>query len=222
MVAIKNRRILIILLILLGVVFLGNILFLDKNGNIYKTTYYNNKNQDNYINLESNVIEDVIDLDDDSKDLDLLFDTLIVGSNKDKEDNNTIIESPTVDSEDFTKEEKLGNDLVYEIGNSSNNCGIKNRGYVLRHVDNKYVLTISMGMLPMGGSSINVSKVDISGDEVTIYVEENHPKADCSVIQVITYPGITINFNREPSNIIVKSIITGEIYNETNLGDELY
>ena len=89
-----------------------------------------------------------------------------------KEDYNELIKkevTPTI------SEKKPIDSLTYEIIGGTQQSGINSRGYTEKYIDGKYSLVITMGKKSTGGNSISITKVNINGDNVTIYVTEKIP-----------------------------------------------
>ena len=75
------------------------------------------------------------------------------------------------------------------------------RGYYYEKVNDTLICTIAMGEKTSGGFYIEIQKVKIKGNSVTIYVNENLPKHGDIVTFAITYPIAKIKFNKEPDEI---------------------
>ena len=69
-----------------------------------------------------------------------------------------------------------------------------------------------MGEKPTAGYSIEIQKVKIKGNNVSIYVSEKVPGKEEMVDDVITYPIVQIKFNHLPSIIEIIDYETGENY----------
>ena len=73
---------------------------------------------------------------------------------------------------------------------------------VVQYDDNYYVI-IKMGMQNSGGYDINVTNVEINGNNVDIYVVKKEPHDGEIVTMAITYPFVAVKFNFEPiANVI--------------------
>lgn len=110
--------------------------------------------------------------------------------------------------------------LSYEILGSNQRCSVYNRGYIEEDTNQGYLVTIAAGAKNTGGYNISISSVNINGDKVIIYVNETSPKANESVIQVLTQPCVSIRFNKKPNNLTIKNMKTGEIFKKTFKGKE--
>ena len=86
------------------------------------------------------------------------------------------------------------------------------RGYYYEKVNDTLICTIAMGKKQSGGYYIEIQKVKIKGNSVTIYVNEIVPKSGDTVTAAITYPIAKIKFNKEPDEIEVINNETGEIF----------
>ena len=74
-----------------------------------------------------------------------------------------------------------------------------------------------MGTQPHYGYSIDVSKVEINDNSVTIYVEEKTPIPGALYGQVITYPIVKVKFNKQPNQVSVLNSNTHEKYPEIKI-----
>jgi len=112
------------------------------------------------------------------------------------------------------KNNKIISSIEYEIvKNPKHSYGfIKKRGYLYKIEDGSVLFIISMGRRRTSGYSIEVKKVEIKGDNVTIFVTEKRAKKSDYVAFGITYPTVEIRFNKLPSNVLVLNYYTGEIY----------
>jgi hypothetical protein len=70
-----------------------------------------------------------------------------------------------------------------------------------------------MGKKPTGGFSINVQKVKIKENSVTIYVTEKVPNPGDIVTEAFTYPSVSIKFNKIIDDIEVLNYETGLKFN---------
>ena len=107
---------------------------------------------------------------------------------------------------------KLISRLEYEIINNLNQYDMKysERGYFYEIKDEFVIYTIAMGEQPSGGYSINVKKIKIKGNSVTIYVTERVPDKGYMEDDVLTYPIVQVKFNQFPSRITILNYETGE------------
>ena len=101
------------------------------------------------------------------------------------------------------KEENPDAELTYQIKSSSYNSNYKTRGYLLLEKYNKNILIIAMGERNTGGYSITVTKVEIKGNEATVYVKETSPELDAVTTQVLTQPIAQVEFSKKPEKITV-------------------
>ena len=84
------------------------------------------------------------------------------------------------------------------------------RGYYYEKENDTLICTIAMGKKQSGGYHIEIQKVKIKGNSVTIYVNEIIPKPGDLITAAITYPIAKIKFNKEPDEIEVIINETGE------------
>ena len=103
-------------------------------------------------------------------------------------------------------------EIKYEIMNRNglNFKQYNERGYYYEKVNDTLIYTIAMGEKTSGGFFIEIQKVKIKGNSVTIYVNEILPKPGDIVTDAITYPITKIKFNKEPDKIEVINNETGE------------
>ena len=106
--------------------------------------------------------------------------------------------------------------LNYEILNNSENYNnkYKRRGFSseIEKTTKSVIYTIAMGEKQTGGYSIEIKKIKIKGNNVSIYVTEKVPGEDEIVTEALTYPIVQIKFNQFPSSIEVRNYETGEIF----------
>ena len=93
--------------------------------------------------------------------------------------------------------------LTYKVLGEDQNSKFKNKGYAITRESDRVIITVALGERNTGGYSINVTKVDIEGDNATIYVEEKKPYPGDTVTQAFTYPSVNIEFNKMPINISI-------------------
>ena len=106
-------------------------------------------------------------------------------------------------------------EIKYEIMNRNgfNFKQYNERGYYYEKVNDTLICTIAMGEKTSGGFYIEIQKVKIKGNSVTIYVNEIVPKPGDVVTDAITYPIAKIKFNKVPDEIEVVNNETGEKFN---------
>ena len=106
--------------------------------------------------------------------------------------------------------------LKYEILNNSEkfNKKYKKMGYTYEIEDESesVICTIALGQKPNDGYSIEIKKIKIKGNNVSIYVSEKVPGEDEAVIDALTYPIVQVKFNHFPSSIKVFNYETGDIF----------
>lgn len=93
--------------------------------------------------------------------------------------------------------------IAYKVIGSKDNPEYKTKGYTVESIKNKTTVTIAMGEQNTGGYSVEVSKIKINNDDVTIYVIEKTPGEDEVVTQAFTYPTTTIEFDKISGDIKV-------------------
>ena len=110
-------------------------------------------------------------------------------------------------------------ELKYEIINKNDfySKQYNKRGYYNEKVEDTLICTIAMGEKTSGGYSIEIQKVKIKGNSVTIYVNEQIPKPGSVVTDAITYPIVKIKFNKVPDKIEVINNETGEKFKRISL-----
>ena len=106
-------------------------------------------------------------------------------------------------------------EIKYEIINRNgyNFKQYNERGYYYEKVNDTLICTIAMGEKPSGGFYIEIQKVKIKENSVTIYVNEILPKPGDIVTDAITYPIAKIKFNKVPDEIEVVNNETFEKFN---------
>lgn len=108
----------------------------------------------------------------------------------------------------IVKESLEKNSLSYRILDSniySNQYDQK--GYYLDELsDGKVIVTIASGRKNTGGYGIEISKVNVNGTKVQIYVKEYSPEPGMIVTQALTYPIVQIEFNITPEDINIKRL----------------
>ena len=121
-------------------------------------------------------------------------------------DQATIIESLLVEEEENTEP------LEYEIGKPSDKGGNKKAGYTYKEENGKHIYTISLGEQTSTAYSVSIQKVLINENEANITIEEKTPGPNEVAAQVISYPCVTITFNKKPSKVTIANT-NGKIYN---------
>lgn len=106
------------------------------------------------------------------------------------------------------------NNIFYTIINDLNqhNKQYDKRGYYYDEDEKQYrtFITIAMGEKPNGGYSIDVAKIEMNEEGVTIYVNENKPEEGAITTSVMTYPVVQIKFNFISNRITIVNNETGE------------
>ena len=93
----------------------------------------------------------------------------------------------------------------------------KERGYTYEKVNDTYICVISMGEKNTGGYSIEVKKVKIKDNSVTIYVTEKSPGPFDMVTMAFTYPKTAVKFNKKPEKTEVINYENGAKFNQIGL-----
>ena len=107
------------------------------------------------------------------------------------------------------------NSIFYTInGLEQYNSKYEKRGYYYDEDVRQYrtFITVAMGEKPSGGYSIDVEKIEMNGEGVTIYVNEKEPEEGAMVTTVMTYPVVQTKFNFVTSKITVVNNETGETF----------
>ena len=113
----------------------------------------------------------------------------------------------------LNEEERI--DLTYsEISTDENDSYYDKKGYYLETINDRLILTVSLGEKFTGGYTIINPTVKISNNELEITFEEGVPAKDTTVTEVLTYPTVRYELNKRPKSITVKNISTYEIYKE--------
>lgn len=94
------------------------------------------------------------------------------------------------------------------------NISEKQRGYKVIEKNGFFYITILMGEQTTGGHSIKIAKVDISGNDIHIYVKEEFSGG--VVTTAFEYPVEIVKLNVEPNNIIVENQNTGSRFKKLN------
>ena len=161
-------------------------------------------------------IIDVVSIknEEDNHALKELFDELFKDSNKKERsvfDDQLSARQFRIISNIFQRNNIL-NILEYKIINNLNqyNKEYKERGYIFEEENDGVTYIISMGQKPSSGYSIDIKKVKIKGEIVTIYVNEKVPGREEMVDDVITYPIVQIKFNHLPSEVTILNYDSGD------------
>lgn len=116
---------------------------------------------------------------------------------------------------------KVEGDLKYEIHDDYTQGGFdaSKRGYYIntyKMPDSPWYYIITMGEQSTGGCSLEITEVKIDkNNNVEVIVEEKEPKSNESVITVLTYPTICIEFNKMPNSIKIVNT-NGEAFKKLN------
>ncbi len=108
-------------------------------------------------------------------------------------------------------------EITYNIIKTPYKEKITSRGYAFTEENGKPVLVIALGEKKTGGYSIDVEKVIINGNNVTVYVNENSPKPSDVVTQAFTYPSVQIEFSRKPEKVIIINEKTKSPFKEIDI-----
>ena len=100
--------------------------------------------------------------------------------------------------------------LEYEIFESREDKKLTKKGYIYEMEDESAIYTIGMGEKTVG-YSIEIRKIKIKGNNVSIYVVEKEP-INIMISDFNIYPIVQIKFNHLPSIVEVINYETGEIY----------
>ena len=77
------------------------------------------------------------------------------------------------------------------------------RGYSYEIQNEGVIYTISIGQQPNIGYTIDISKVEISGNSAKICIEEGTPKEGLVYRDMIAYPIVQVKFNKLPTGVTV-------------------
>ena len=106
------------------------------------------------------------------------------------------------------------NNIFYTIINDldQHNKQYDKRGYYYDEDEKQYrtFITIAMGEKPNGGYTIDVEKIEMNEEGVTIYVNENKPEEGAIVTSIMTYPVVQIKFNFISNRTTTVNNETGE------------
>ena len=100
--------------------------------------------------------------------------------------------------------------LEYEILESGEDKKLTKKGYIYEMEDESAIYTIGMGEKTVG-YSIEIRKIKIKGNNVSIYVVEKEP-INIMISDFNIYPIVKVKFNHLPSIVEVINYETGEIY----------
>lgn len=98
-------------------------------------------------------------------------------------------------------------------------------GHTENYSGDEYVYTVSMGQVPNGCYSVEITKIDIDDNEnATLYVKNNYPSINKMCTQAIAYPCATATFSRKPNSIKViesKSDVELPIYDQDEIEENV-
>jgi len=158
-------------------------------------------------------VTDVIEIDKekDSQNLKLVLDEIF---NKTKITEKSVTDGDLSDQQIakiFTVFESINitSRLKYVIVKDNKDYTPSNRGYIYQNMKWHYY-TIFAGQKPSSGYSIDITKVDIRGYSVIVYVRES--SSGGGKLAVLTYPRIKIKFNYKPANITFINMINKQEY----------
>ena len=100
--------------------------------------------------------------------------------------------------------------LEYEIFESREDKKLTKKGYIYEMEDESAIYTIGMGEKTVG-YSIEIRKIKIKGNNVSIYVVEKEP-INIMISDFNIYPIVQIKFNHLPSIVEVINYESGEIF----------
>jgi hypothetical protein len=158
--------------------------------------------------LDENPIED----EEDCKILKSLFEEIF----KDSDDKEKSVTEGDITEEQMKKilnvldHNKIMTILEYEILESGEDKKLTKKGYIYEMEDESAIYTIGMGEKTVG-YSIEIRKIKIKGNNVSIYVVEKEP-INIMISDFNIYPVIKVKFNHLPSIVEVINYETGEIY----------
>jgi len=158
--------------------------------------------------LDENPIED----EEDCKILKSLFEEIF----KDSDDKEKSVTDGDITEEQMKKilnvldHNKIITILEYEILESGEDKKLTKKGYIYEMEDESAIYTIGMGEKTVG-YSIEIRKIKIKGNNVSIYVVEKEP-INIMISDFNIYPIVKVKFNHLPSIVEVINYETGEIY----------
>ena len=158
--------------------------------------------------LDENPIED----EEDCKFLKTLFDEIFKDSD-DKE--KSIIDEDITEVQlkkilNILEHNKIIAILEYEILDSINDEKLTKKGYIYEMEDESVIYTIGMGEKTVG-YSIEIKKIKIKGNNVSIYIVEKEP-INIMISDFNIYPIVQVKFNHLPSYVEIINYVTGEIF----------
>ena len=184
---------------------------IDENENNYeveirKGTIYCYKAPCNQKVLDKITITDKEDMDN----LKIVFDDILSEENRNIKTYNDL---PSKQKE-IIKNVFDRNNIFYTIINDldQHNSQYNKRGYYYDEDEKQYrtFITIAMGEKSNGGYSIDVEKIEMNEEGVTIYVNENKPEEGAITTSDMTYPVVRIKFNFISNRITIVNNETGE------------
>ena len=184
---------------------------IDENENNYeveirKGTIYCYKAPCNQKVLDKITITDKEDMDN----LKIVFDDILSEENRNIKTYNDL---PSKQKE-IIKNVFDRNNIFYTIINDldQHNKQYDKRGYYYDEDEKQYrtFITIAMGEKSNGGYSIDVEKIEMNEEGVTIYVNENKPEEGAITTSDMTYPVVRIKFNFISNRITIVNNETGE------------
>ena len=158
--------------------------------------------------LDENPIED----EEDCKILKSLFEEIFKNSD-DKEKSVTdgdITEEQMKKILNVLDHNKIMTILEYEILESGEDKKLTKKSYIYEMEDESAIYTIGMGEKTVG-YSIEIRKIKIKGNNVSIYVVEKEP-INIMISDFNIYPIVKVKFNHLPSIVEVINYETGENY----------
>lgn len=99
------------------------------------------------------------------------------------------------------REKDTIDDVSYEIVDYNYN-DLHDSCYGHKEIDGYVYYTLSLGSRNTGGYSINIYDIQVDDDKnVSVFFNEITPDPSSMVIQVITYPSITIKFSNNVNSV---------------------
>ena len=158
--------------------------------------------------LDENPIED----EEDCKILKSLFEEIFKNSD-DKEKSVTdgdITEEQMKKILNVLDHNKIMTILEYEILENGEDKKLTKKGYIYEMEDESAIYTIGIGEKTVG-YSIEIRKIKIKGNNVSIYVVEKEP-INIMISDFNIYPIVKVKFNHLPSIVEVINYESGEIF----------
>lgn len=115
--------------------------------------------------------------------------------------------------------------ITYTTSKSQYCKNTSTMGHTENYSGDEYVYTVSMGQVPNGCYSVEITKIEIDDNEnATLYVKNNYPTINKMCTQAIAYPCATATFSRKPNSIKVvesRSEVEFPIYGQDEIEENV-